>query len=311
MAERSTSASSGTPSPQRPQVVYVMGAGRSGSTILGVTLGNCDGMFHAGELDKWLLRRGKPQLDGEDRERFWSSVRERVPSAEELFGGEAHRYLERSSALFRGRRLATRRKLRERYRRVNEELYRAIVQTAGVTHVVDTGHYPLRARELQHVAGIDLYLIFLVRDPHSVVASLGRKDVPERSFNELTTNAYLWLTYLVSLLVFLRQPRAQRMFLRHEDFVADPAGIVRYILERIGCAADVPDLSALRTGFPLQGNRLIRSDVVALNPRASAPPERSLATTLLQLPWTLVFRALRPRAAAIAPRNSPTSVQAA
>jgi hypothetical protein len=287
-----------------------MGAGRSGSTILGVTLGNCDGVFHAGELDKWLLKRGRPQLDGEDRERFWSDVRELVPSAEELFGGEAHRYLERSSALFRGRRLATRRRLRERYRRVNEELYRAIAQTAGVAHVVDTGHYPLRARELQHVAGIDLHLIFLVRDPHSVVASLGRKDVPERSFNELTTNAYLWLTYLVSLFVFLRQPRARRMFLRHEDFVADPAGIVRCILERSGCAADVPDLSALRTGFPLQGNRLIRSDVVALNPRASAPPERSLATTLLQLPWTLVFGALRPRATAIAPRGRPMAAQA-
>ena len=38
----------------RPRVIYIMGAGRSGSTILGVSLGNCADLVYAGELDKWL-----------------------------------------------------------------------------------------------------------------------------------------------------------------------------------------------------------------------------------------------------------------
>src|SRR5580704_6763755 len=197
----------------KPKVVYVMGAGRSGSTILGVTLGNCREVFFAGELDKWLLRAGMPTHGGEERERFWAQVREGVGPADDLFGRDAQRYFERSSALFRTRRLAMRHRLRTRYRRVSEDLYRAIARTAEVAYVVDTGHYPLRARELQQMPGLELYLIFLIRDPQSVVASFAREDVPEPTFSELKTNAYLWLTYAISLLVFLRQPRERRVLL--------------------------------------------------------------------------------------------------
>src|ERR1700676_598924 len=59
----------------RPKVIYVMGAGRSGSTVLGVALGNCENVFFAGELDKWLVRRGAPNLTDDERTRFWSGVR--------------------------------------------------------------------------------------------------------------------------------------------------------------------------------------------------------------------------------------------
>ena len=142
-----------------------MGAGRSGSTILGVTLGNCENVFYAGELDKWLLRSGKPKLTDAERTQFWEAVRQRVADPDPLFGSVAHHYLERSSALFGGVAGRFDGVFARRYRRVTEELYRAIATTAGVTHVVDSSHYPLRARELQALEGIDLHLLFLVRDP--------------------------------------------------------------------------------------------------------------------------------------------------
>ena len=79
-------------------------------------------------------------------------------------------------------------------------------------------------------------------------------------------NANLWLTQLLSVLVFLRHPRERRMFVRHEDFLADPEGCCRQILERVGSDAELPDLGALTIGSPLQGNRLIRSEQIALEP---------------------------------------------
>src|ERR1700758_3634672 len=97
------------------KVVYVMGAGRSGSSILGVALGNCEGVFFAGELNKWLPRKGTPSYPDPVREQFWSAVRARLPDAAELFGGEASA-LERSSALFRPAARRARRRMRERYR---------------------------------------------------------------------------------------------------------------------------------------------------------------------------------------------------
>lgn len=290
------SATAGGSPAARPKVIYIMGAGRSGSTVLGVALGNCAGVFFAGELDKWLARSGVPQLNDLPRERFWAEVLERVPDAQALFGFEAQRCLERSSALLRVRDWPARRRLRGPYRRISQDLYRAIAQTTGASQIVDSSHYPLRARELQALDGVDLHIVFLVRDPQGVVASFDRRDVVERRFGMLTTNAYLWLTYLLSLAVFLRQPRARRLFVRREDFIADPAGVLRRVLELGGSTAATPDLGALRTGVPFQGNRLLRDEVIALRSSAERPARHSLSTTLLQLPWAVVFSLLRPAA---------------
>lgn len=278
---------------ERPKVIYVVGAGRSGSTILGVALGNCAHVFYAGELDKWLTRSGVPQLEDPQRTLFWSRVRQYV-DASDLFGHEAKRCLERSSALFRIREWPARRRLRGRYRRVCQDVYRALARETGATQIVDTSHYPLRARELQSLAGIELYLLFLVRDPQSVVASFGRHDVAERRFGVFAANGYLWLTYLLSTLVFLRHPRERRLSVRHEDFVKDPEGVLRQILDMVGSTADTPDLTSLRTGIPLQGNRLLKAQVIALERETTPRGRRSLTTKLLQLPFTLVFSRLHP-----------------
>ncbi len=288
----------------RPKVVYVLGAGRSGSTILGVALGNCDGVFFAGELDKWLTESGRPTLDDPERARFWGGVREQVKNAEHLFGYQT-RCLERSSAVFQIRAWPARRRLRSEYRRVSEELYLAIARATGATHIVDSSHYPLRARELQGLAGIDLYLLYLVRDPHSVVASLGRKDVPERSFGTLVSNAYLFLTHLFAVPVFLRHPRARRLFLRYEDLRANPERVLGEVLRQLDSNASVPDVGSLRTGVPLHGNRLVAEEVVALEDPARSGRRGSPLTTILQLPWTLVFALLRPKVNSSTSRAQP------
>jgi hypothetical protein len=280
-------------SSSKPKVVYVMGAGRSGSTILGIALGNCADFFYAGELDKWLPNAGVTPLDGVGRARFWGEVRRDVSGADSLLGYAA-RCLERSSSLFRARRWTVGRRLRAPYRRVAAELYRAVSRTAGARHVVDTSHYPLRARELQRASDIDLYLVFLVRDPQSVVASFARSDVREPTFGTLKTNAYLWLTHLLSLVVFLSQRPDRRVFLRHEDLIANPEGVLRGLLGWLDAPAGLPDLNALRTGIPIEGNRIVREDVVSFERQAGPSARRSILTRLLQLPWVPVFARLRP-----------------
>jgi hypothetical protein len=272
-----------------------MGAGRSGSTILGVALGNCEGVLFAGELDKWFMREGVPRREDPQLRAFWAEVLEGVGDASDVLSARTG-WIERSSGLFDPRKWRTRRRLRPRYRAVSEQLYEALARISGDEFVVDSSHYPLRARELQALRGVELHLLWLVRDPQSVVASLGRTDVVERRFDVRTSNAYLWLTNLVSLLVFLRQPRRRRMFVRHEDFVDDPAGVLRRILVSAGSDAAPPDLRQLRTGVPFHGNRLVQAEVVALNARPDAPERRSWLTELLQLPWRAVFAAMRPTA---------------
>jgi Sulfotransferase family len=309
------SAESGEPSPssahERPKVIYVMGAGYSGSTILGVALGNCEGVFYGGEILEWTLRSGEPMLGGSERTRFWRSVREQMRDPSDLFGAQARESLERSSALLRIDRWPARRRLRRRYREVAGELFGAIARVAGATHVVDTSHFPLRARELQRVDAIDLYLIFLVRNPQSVVASysshIDRHEIGQRARQVLAKNVDLWLTYLLSVVVFLRHPRERRLLLSHEDFLADPGGVLRTILDQAGSTAAVPDLGALKTGFALQGNRLLWSDVVSVNSKPRRPAGGSRVTGLLQLPWKLILPFLKPTARTAAEREPPVA----
>jgi hypothetical protein len=72
---------------------------------------------------------------------------------------------------------------------------------------------------------------------------------------------------------------------------------VRQILQHVGSTAAVPDLTALRTGMPLHGNRLIREEVVSLEKREDRPRGGSFVTSLLQLPWRVLFSRLRPAVA--------------
>lgn len=285
---------------QRQKLAYVMGAGHSGSTILGITLGNCEGFFYAGELEEWLMSSERPRWGASDRQDFWSAVKERVDGADGLFGGAANRCVERSSAAFRVDLWPARRRLLADYRRVAEQLIDAVAGVAQARYVVDTSHFPLRARELRELSGIELYLIYLVRDPRDVVASNTRElsphEVAEMRWRRLTMNADLWLTQLLAVRTFLSHPADMRMLVRHEDFLEDPEGVTRQILTMLGSDAELPDMQALTVGAPLQGNQLIRSDSVAIRRPHARRRARDATTRLVQAMWEPVLERLRPAA---------------
>lgn len=299
MASSESLASARTSDRRVPKVIYVMGAGRSGSTILGVALGNCASVFYAGELEAWLRKSGVPNFSGTKREQFWETVRESV-HGDDLFGDEAWRCLEYPTAWFSLANWRRRRRLRPRYREVVGRLYRAIASTSGAAYVIDTSHYPLRARELQQLDGIDLYLLYLVRNPLGVVASFGREDTTNRSKSAAAANIYLSLTHLLSAAVFLRHRKSARLILRYEDFISEPSTTLRHVLDWVGAPQPAPNLATLSTGVPFQGNRLLRSESIAMSRDQQALAPRSsfdsYLTRVLQFPWALVLARLTPRA---------------
>jgi hypothetical protein len=282
----------------RPKVIYVMGSGRCGSTILGVALGNCEKMFFVGELDRWLPTNGTPVIGGTERTRFWNAVRNQMDVDRDLLGDRARDSLERGLGPLRIGKWPGRRRLRRRYRKAMGELYTTIARVAGATHIVETSHFPLRARELKAIGELDVYLLFLVRHPQSMLASftrtVGRNDLAERWRRVLSTNADIWLTHLLATWVFLRHRSDRRLFMHYEDFTADPNGVLQQILDMSDSPAAIPDLSALATGFPMGGNRLLRSEVVALKPETPKPPHNDLLTAVLQAPLTALTDRLRP-----------------
>ncbi len=288
----------GAGSANGPKVIYVMGSGRCGSTILGVTLGNCEKMFFVGELDRWLASNGTPVLGGIERTRFWNRVRNEMTVDPDLLGERARDSLERGLGPLRVTKWRGRRSLRRRYRRTMAELYTTIARVAGATHIVETSHFPLRARELKAIPELDVYLLFLVRHPQSMLASftrtVGRNDLAGRWRRVLSTNADIWLTHVLGTWVFLRHRSDRRLFMHYEDFTADPETVLRQILAMADSPAAIPDLSALRTGLAMGGNRLLRSEVVALKAETPKPSRNDPVTALVQAPLTALTDRLRP-----------------
>lgn len=289
----------------RPKVIYVMGSGRSGSTILGVALGNCRDVFFVGELDRWLPGGGRPVLGGRERRAFWRAVAERVDVPEELRSARARDTLERAAGPLRPRGWRGRRRMRRQWRSVTGELLDAISEVSGAGHIVDTSHFPLRARELRGIPGVDVYLLFLTRDPRTMLSSfvrrLGPNEIFERVRLTVSTNLDLWLTHLLAVLVFVTHPRERRLFLRFEDLTAEPQRVLGEVLRAVGLPGEVPDLTRLDTGLALGGNALLRSETVSLKGDTRRPGRGSRLTELLQAPLTALMSRMRP---AVAPSSA-------
>src|SRR5262249_47939277 len=134
-----------------------------------------------------------------------------------------------------------------------------------------------------------------VRDPHAIVESMGGRESKPKSV--LAANAYLWLTNLLSLIVYLTHPRKQRVFVRYEDLVADPEGTLEQVARTTSVAFAARALARLDTGRPLAANRIVLSPVVSMDRRGAVNGSpRRLMTTVLQLPWTIAHSRLSRRA---------------
>jgi hypothetical protein len=234
-----------------------MGAGRSGSTILGTALGNCHDAFFAGELDAYTRRGGVPTNEDLSTGAFWSRVRQRL----ELFGASAspewHKWFEHPSSLFRRRR----RPARKAYAQFNECLYRAVAAEAQVSVVIDSSHYPLRRWRLRDI-GIEVHTVYLVRNPVSVVHSL-QTDIDPKT--RIAANAYLWIVSCLAEVVYLGLIGTKAR-VRYEDFLREPQAELTRIGWECGLDPSAIRFDNLRTGPVFAGNRLIKRGTVALRP---------------------------------------------
>ena len=164
------------------RVVYIMGYGRSGSTVLDTVLGNVEGVESVGELANvarsgW--RGGEPCACGRLAKDcpFWSSIRRRW----EETGGDLDRYLA-LQARYESHRAWSRLTLRRRSRgegfrtwaRLTAGLFRAVAEESGARVVVDSSKSPVRALALHLAPEIDLFVIHLVRDGRGVAWSLSK-----------------------------------------------------------------------------------------------------------------------------------------
>ncbi len=224
-----------------PEIVYIAGYGRSGSTLLDTILGNHPDTFGAGELKGVFdgLQGGTACSCGRTMLAcsFWQEVRSRlarmISEADLQTGGTAT--LATESLGLRRRDYAT-------YARVWQAMYGAIGRTSGKWVIVDSSKScrcaTHRLRLLARHVGLPLKVIHLVRDPRAVMWSICRgsntrleQGSAHRAFGGAARGMLSWILANLTVEQFrLQTPEVGVFRVRYEDLASDP----RQSLEAIG-----------------------------------------------------------------------------
>jgi hypothetical protein len=238
-------------------VMFIIGKGRSGSTIINNILGQVPGMFAAGELLylwDWGLRHrircgcGADILDCP----IWSKV------LCEAFGITSRTQdSERIEAIWRdyldvvrwhhGPRLSMRQNVRgwpalRRYATAMETLFRTIADVTGAQVIVDSSKKPTNPAALGFVDGVDAAIVHLVRDPRAVCFSWQRRkawtDRDEGGttprFGPVYTSASWIVRNVGAEMLARRWSRERTARLRYEDFCREPRTVIQQLVELVG-----------------------------------------------------------------------------
>lgn len=270
------------------RVIYVLGYGRSGSTMLNALLGKHPQVESYGEIRNLHAVAAANELCS-CHERvadcpFWQEVWERWrdQAGDELAGydqlQERVERLQRLPKLMLSSVVGTAELAR--YGRVTRALFEALAAASGQRVIVDSSKYPGRAYALTQVPGLDLRLIHLVRDARGVAYSRlksFKKDLEAGLQNEIAPvsagrTARSWLALnLVSSFVMSRYDRSRRLRVLYEDVVGSPGET----LDGIGRLADLdmtPVKEALARdeafgfGHTAAGNRVRMAGSLRLRP---------------------------------------------
>lgn len=236
------------------KVLFILGWGRSGTTIIGNVLGEAGDRFHAGELTSiWndSLVKGNPCGCGRalpDCD-IWAGVLEHVnKKVPDLAAAEAAELAYRVTRERNGLRL-----LRagpgnvewpdlSAYLLLAAALYGGVAEATGARLIIDSSKTPTDAAVLGLLPGFDPYYLHVVRDPRATAFSWqrtrlqpqgeGQAQMPRRS---VSNSSARWVARnLGAEAIRFRAGGQKYLRLRYEDFVADPAKAARAILDFIG-----------------------------------------------------------------------------
>jgi hypothetical protein len=234
-------------------IVYIAGAGRSGSTILDNILGQTDGVASVGEL-RFLWERGilEGRLCGCGRPFLecpqWTAILGAAFPGADL-PTLARRMVELQQDGTRARRLPKllRRRTRDRlqhsmseYLRNLSRLYSATASHLGSHVLVDSSKLPPYGAMLDMLPGVELRVVHLIRDPRATAYSwLRKKRLPDRAGTAFMQRqgpvkaSALWALWNTAAgLLWARSPRYLRV--HYEAFVRDPRAVVDRVLAHAG-----------------------------------------------------------------------------
>lgn len=221
------------------KVLYVLGRGRSGSTIFGNVLGELDGFFCGGEIrflwDPVVVRSSSCACGSVIFEcPVWSGVLARLTDVDvaEVASWQHEIVKEHNTVRLLRQRAGRPWRALESYAGVMRRLYDALAGVTGANVIVDTSKRPSYAAFLATLDDFDPYYVHLVREPHASAYSWRSRKYASARGGEVRRRSALDATVRWDLLnlgseaVLRRAGAGHALRIRYEDFVAAPRATV-------------------------------------------------------------------------------------
>ena len=248
-----------------PHVLYLAGVGRTGSTLLGQTLGYIPGAIFVGELSQFWHRFASSELCSCGQAlpdcQFWSTVISEgfgeLKAEDARILGELEwrlRLRQSISSLLPMRRKTTIPKRFQAIADARARLYCSIASVAQADWVVDSGKDPWIGAIIGRLCKGNFGAVHIVRDPRGVAFSWAKlvKSDSEPGFMLRRHPAKVATSWLVRNLVIqftLRHLSAFYVRVRYEDLATDPEAVVREIAHPMGIRADLFPVKESREGL--------------------------------------------------------------
>jgi hypothetical protein len=268
-----------------------MGCGRSGTTILGIVLGNGENCLDLGEVIDFLKKKGIPNGFGPDSEtgKFWKSVTNDVVNTKtdifdlqtiaDLTTLEHHKhfpltFLDLCKPAFI-----------KNYSAYVNALYTSISDSSEKSTVyIESSKYPGRALLLfSLLREFDLRILHVVRHPIKVVESLGdRTKADSQGYKGFfAANLYYFVVNLFCSAVRLKVGGEKYLKIRYEDLLTAPdKTLVRvekhFDVDFHRAIERIQNDRPLRRGYIFNGNRMRMNSELVLKKSGKQPFKRSI-----------------------------------
>ena len=263
---------------EKIKIVYLTGFWYSGATILGRSLKTSDQVIYVGEIrDFWAkgLKKNVKCSCGElfSDCSFWQNVKNDYinsfpsDSIEEIT--KELKKFDKWTNYFKLKKFLKKRndksyqQFLDNYLIHTEKLYECISRHSGKNIIVDSSRIAVRLRALSLSKNLELFPIYVIRDPRGVVNSLFKKDI--RNFGKIKISSIKhtikWIVKNLLTLNAMKEINTEnKLYLGYGNFTKNPAPVLEFLEKKLNCrlhfSLENENVSLnLKPGHVFTGNR--------------------------------------------------------
>lgn len=285
------------------RIIYIIGSGRSGTTLLDIILGNATDIFSAGELNRFAKRNGIPH-DARDENvaQFWKQVKQDL-TAEKITDFDLYNKISKKfeyhTSLLNVDSLKKSKQAFNAYADYQKKLFGNIAKLAlqkfNKTVISDSSKYPARGLLLSKIFGSSISFIYIKRNPYAVVESFQKKDVEQPPKNRLKANIYLLAVNMIANKVLnIVRKKNKVSVIMYDDLIKDPLLTLSTIENDLDINLQaakelIKTNQPLKVGFLFDGNRLRLKNQITFNKKIPVVKTKKLIDSFFYLIHKLVW----------------------